>query len=201
MKKSGTTLLEVLIAFGILVLVLVLAFKLFNPSLGYFRAGMDLSEVQRNLILAQKRLLSDIAEARREWVTNQTLSSPPALALPSARDSNGVFQYTGQAEPDWQKWIIYYLYPDDSAEENLLVRKEYSSTFPPEILPWQIPSGLTSTLGANAVIVCRYISRFEVQNLVSPDSTPYFLVILETTITSSGGRNSILTQKVVYPKL
>lgn len=129
------------------------------------------------------------------------VKAPHALALPSARDTaNNFVTDPGTGFPMWQKWIIYYLYPEPDGIGNQLVRKIVSGSFPPDPIPWTIPLSEISSLSGNYKIIAHNVSQFEVLTMYSYDEVPYFIVSLK--LTKSGGQEetTIATQRIVYPR-
>ncbi|MEQ8173091.1 MAG: prepilin-type N-terminal cleavage/methylation domain-containing protein [Candidatus Eremiobacterota bacterium] len=130
LKKSGFSLVELIISIIIISLMLtaisvVMISSMRLSVIGRARGGIQGSAISAIGYLTRELMESDIRSAR---VENIDANCPAAISFLSAVEINGVdLKYelsTGKMA--WQKYIIYFLFPDTATEDKMLIRKEYN---------------------------------------------------------------------------
>ncbi len=122
---SGLTLLETLVAMVVFGLLSWAVFAVFSQGGQAFQKVHDRGQLTRAAQLALGRLTQDL-----ERTTFASISIVPdkALAMLSARDSQGVFVMNELGEPVWQLYRIYYL----DSQRNLFLTEAALSPGDPE---------------------------------------------------------------------
>lgn len=157
-RPEGSSLVEVLISGSIGLVILGAVFGVFAAARTFFQQANEVSGFYEDAVKTLHRLALELEESNG-WLINQTGSNPPALAFPSARDTQKRFVRDAEGRPAWSRWILYYVASQGS--DLVLVRKEYGGLFPPTP-PVSIPAQLlTPPLGVDQ-IVARDLSLFEV---------------------------------------
>lgn len=111
-SRRGMTLVEIVVAMGVLMVVMTASLSIFLPSLGRFQKVDMEYDSQRSALLAVERVAQDLKEGRMSGVNYQPLPNF-LLVIPSPRDGLGVYRTTAaDGTPDWQTWIVYWTVPD-----------------------------------------------------------------------------------------
>lgn len=138
--RQGTTLVELMIASGLLLIVLTLVTFLIRASSRQFLV-MDASlDLQRESVLAANWLTREMAESNENSIHYfPPASGTEAIVIGSPRTFTGGMQYTNGGALVWQKKVCFYLSASNNGRA-LLERIEkpltpYKTTYPPSINP------------------------------------------------------------------
>jgi hypothetical protein len=176
-----------------------------NNSSDSFLTGCAKTLAGGRIEHAMDALLADLREAPRTAVSIETRGLPTgqcAIAIPTARDSNGTFHLTSDYRPDWQGVVVYCPYETDAGVRQLrrYVVYDGSLTFPihfrepdpiqeneirlrSEGTPFSIDRATGNTeleTGREFLVACVGLTAFSVA-LGSPTT-----VTLEATVTARG---------------
>lgn len=160
MRKSGTSLVEMIVALAILSLVLLAVYILMFNGLRYYQDSEAKLELQRQSLLAIHRVSRKVSETSRYSVETGT----NALLFAYPRDDNGYLRFTSDRSILWYRFFCYYLTTMNG--QSVLVSKEFSIPTPPDSPPKPSDFGLSvaSVVADNSLpvrVVARGITKFE----------------------------------------
>lgn len=117
-RKSGTTLIELLVYMGLFSLALATIYAFFHFGNRWLHKTRTLVEVQAQTNVATSWLMKDLMEAPEDFITsypNGTSPNVPAgVVFLSARDPNTdqMVYNPDTGDPRWQTYVGYYLAAD-----------------------------------------------------------------------------------------
>ncbi len=122
-SKRGATLVEILIAIGLLMVILAATSYLITACLRHYRHTDSSVQVQATALKAITLLERDLRETNA--ASFRIFTTPPGVVFASPRlpDKTIDFEDTSLL-PLWQKWVCYYLEPVGT-ESNLVRKEEY----------------------------------------------------------------------------
>jgi prepilin-type N-terminal cleavage/methylation domain-containing protein len=149
-RKRGFTLLEVVIAVAILAIVLSTLYLLLFASTKMSQQEMAVRDMQFQLQLMTDRLSQEMRESSQPLIRTQDFVDPAMptgnqtlVVMVSARDAGNTFM-TGNAQPLWQKLVVYA--PAWNAALNMGELRRYEvSPIPPEYLDVAFVPGIVVT--------------------------------------------------------
>lgn len=134
-KRSGFTLLEVVIAMGIFIVATIILFSLFAASDKTYQQEAELRPAQFQLQQMMDRLTREIRESSQSLVRTLTYTdlllptnTQTLVIFPSARDATDGFN-TNNAQAVWQKVVVYCAYYDAASANAQLRRYEVYTPF------------------------------------------------------------------------
>ncbi|MBI3927886.1 MAG: hypothetical protein HY319_20260 [Armatimonadetes bacterium] len=119
-SRRGVTLLELLIASGLVLLVALSVLALFEAGVRYVRESEARLDIQRDALVAMALVTQELSESNP--VAFRTDPDPPGVVFGSPRNLEGTLIVDSSGKLIWQKFICYYL--EDSGAERRLIRKE-----------------------------------------------------------------------------
>ena len=125
-RTEGHTLVEVLVAAGIMLLVLLCTCHMLVSSLSFYAVERTATELQQGALGPLARLSRELAEADPYAVRVDT--SPAGIVFASPRDSQGRFTFDASTNLMWQRYICYYVTTVNGSQA--LVRKEMALSAP-----------------------------------------------------------------------
>lgn len=168
-RRRASSLLELLVAMGLMGLVLVGVATLIGRGVDYYLDSNDGIEVRQQLLFGSAWLSKELRDSSIDVVRVEA----DGLVFPSTRGVDGSYQFDSAGRSLWQKYICYYV--DDPNNPQRLLRKEVALTSPPHP-PEQVnppdpynesPAYTPTWFRNNAAIPERVIVR----NLVSFNAT------------------------------
>ncbi len=176
-EERGATLVELMIASGLLMLVMTSVSLLIRASSRHYMV-MDASlDLQKESVLAANWVTREMAESNQNSVTYY----PPGtghegVTVGSPRTVTGGMQYTSGGALVWQKRVCFYI--DTVANKSVLQRMEWplnpKTTYPPRIYDiGQFPGPANTPayflgLGAPRRLVAKNVDRLIVDTSVAP---------------------------------
>ncbi|MEW6283399.1 MAG: hypothetical protein AB1758_32620, partial [Candidatus Eremiobacterota bacterium] len=115
--RRGVSLLETLIAAGLLALLLTYVYQFLVAATRYQKGCMAALELQKQSLTGMSALTAELSESAYASVKDD----PPGLIFASPRDANGKVSYDGSGRVLWRCWVGYY--PDMVNGRPCLVRK------------------------------------------------------------------------------
>ncbi len=110
--KYGMTVIEVMISAMILSILLGILFYFFTMSATAWQQSARNLDLENNALVALTRIESEIKETSPESITidtvNAVLSNDCICFLSMVDDTTNIGTYNG-SNPDWRKYIIYFL--------------------------------------------------------------------------------------------
>ncbi len=126
MKRSGLTIVELLVVMGLLGLLLTICGQIVQPSLRVWELNRARADLDQAALVATTRLQRDLLGSHREAVSFRP-ADPCALAFPLSERYEAL---TGK--PVFDRWVLYSLDP----QNRLLYRRQWTvpATTEPEAL-------------------------------------------------------------------
>ncbi|MCA9780824.1 MAG: hypothetical protein KC800_29090, partial [Candidatus Eremiobacteraeota bacterium] len=113
MGRRGFTMIEMVIYFGLSVMVLGVVMAVFFTGRSNFEATSSSYLVSQDAEAALRWLKTDLQEAAlssiRVYPNPDSPSSPPGLSMAMARNLEGEFQFSKWGGPLWSTYVYYTL--------------------------------------------------------------------------------------------
>jgi prepilin-type N-terminal cleavage/methylation domain-containing protein len=107
-RRSGFTLLEMLIVCSMVGLLITVLFAIFFQGASAWRLSDARSDLEGEAALILHRLTLEAQQSSRASLS----TAGEAVSFASARDAGGDFQNTPQGDPLWQEVVVYYRHPE-----------------------------------------------------------------------------------------
>jgi hypothetical protein len=130
--QAGHTLAEILCITFILVIIGSVITLFITSSWRRIQLTNMVEDMNRSALLSLDHLARDISETTSSRVIIDGTNN--FICFPTARDIDGTYRLLPGGEPDWNGWILYYLFPDgslrttDNRQIYLLARKRLAGT-------------------------------------------------------------------------
>lgn len=120
----GVSLVEIMIASGLLFTVLISVGQFVTTSFAYYKSTEEQIELESSALLGLRRISTDITESSQLSLVIE----PNAIVVASPRDDNGVITWFGDGQPLWQRLLCYQL--ESVAGTQCMVRRSVSLATP-----------------------------------------------------------------------
>jgi len=139
-KCSAFTLVEVVISLGLLSAILAAFVVVLNSTSDALAVGCLKGVITSEVAQTLRTIEADIRESDQGQILTEQAGLPAgqcAIALPSARDSSGVFHVDSAGRPVWQALVIYCPFTTPAGVTQLRRYTYYasSSDFPFQFAP------------------------------------------------------------------
>ena len=165
-RSRGVSLVELMVASVIMGLVLSSALTLMFACYRHFLDGDIAAEMNDMVLSATTTLRRELADGHR--ASSKIFNAPGqpyGIVFASARLDDQTIDFDDvNLQPIWQKWVCYYLQPDD--HDFLLIRKEaplLSPTTTPPLVPADRDTSYFKTLDGGRV-VARGVVEFKLED-------------------------------------
>ena len=151
--RLGATLLELLIACGLIFLVLYAATNLLLSCFRHYREVDTAAQTQQLAITAMSKLERELRDGSK--TSFQTFTGPDGIVFGSPRQSDGGLAFDPDSlQPIWPKLVCFYLEPTGTRFQ--LIRKEHflasPTDDPPTISTTNNTAFFQSSVGGGALI-------------------------------------------------
>ena len=154
MNKRGLTLVETVVAMGLMAAMAALTLGLLTVANTFYRSGTFRSDATRLSAILYTKLDDDFFHmgSRNRLITDNSCVHRSAL------DADGAFRIDTQGYPDWQTWVEYSLADSRLLKRSAQIQPDQLSTVPPPSL-WEpartivdnVESGRWTASGEQAV--------------------------------------------------
>jgi hypothetical protein len=175
--KRGATLIEILVYASLIGVVLLGVYSTLIYCLKYYKAADTMVTLQENALTGIMNISNELIDSRA-GTTNILISTSGTIgiAFPSPKGiNNNAYIFNKDGQMGWQKWLCYYVEPQDNGTKNLVMKEipvtpiNYGS---PGAIPYSTIDGFASASSANSStnsIVRKTIARNVGNFLVTPD--------------------------------
>jgi prepilin-type N-terminal cleavage/methylation domain-containing protein len=204
-RCRGTTLIELMVAIGIMSIIVTGAFLVMNEGLQLFRTNKRAADAQVSVLQVLTRVTTEAVNAKAELVRNYPSSGtePAGIVFASPLDDAGNVKIDDEtAELYWMKWICYYFIPGDPSRD--VPGKLYRAEMP---IPPDDPSDLAGSKDIEGVVVpglearktSYFVSSSGVQRrLLGDDVSGFDVTPYEGTVGTAYGANAGIVSHDAY---
>jgi hypothetical protein len=125
-RSNGTTLIELIIASGLIFLILFSATNLLIACFRHYREVDTAAQVHQLAVTSMTRMERALRDGSKS--SFQVFTSPPGIVFGSPRQSDGSLSFDPDSlQPLWPKLVCFYLEPDGT-RFRIVKKEEYLGT-------------------------------------------------------------------------
>ncbi len=189
-RRAGMTLIELLVTLSILGLFAAGATWTLVAAKVSWQASVGRTDVRQALQVGTWRMANELRDSHSAYLTNNTGSTPQALAFPSARNAQGRFMTGSDGLPVWQKFVLYYI---PTGTDRLLRRELFTVPTDPTVPPVLTQAQVVAACDGQGALVA---SGARVLSLAPGTQASTWLLSLTVEARNPNGRTESLSRTV-----